>query len=172
MASQQVIMGHWPSEELPASHHPLSVTFPPSISYLHYLHSSISYLHYQSPKVAQDTAPVSPMSPVVSLMACLISRPLVTLSTLFRHSGSRCRSMPNLAHQVMWNRFVNVRGRNILCDLHNEHLNKLLKRIITNIGASLTEKLPIEKQVVWREDGTILVRQYDWANYSTKLSTT
>lgn len=32
---------------------------------------------------------------------------------------------PNLAHQVMWHRFVNVRGglgRNIPCDLHNEHV--------------------------------------------------
>ena len=37
---------------------------------------------------------------------------------------------PNLAHQVMWNRFVNTRGglgRNIPGDLHNEHVNKLLK---------------------------------------------
>lgn len=50
---------------------------------------------------------------------------------------------PNLAHQVMWNRFVNVRGglgRNIPCDLHNEHVNKLLKHIIVNMGPNLTEK--------------------------------
>lgn len=49
---------------------------------------------------------------------------------------------PNLAHQVMWNRFINVRGglgRNIPCDLHNEHINKLLKNIITNMGSNLTE---------------------------------
>ena len=49
---------------------------------------------------------------------------------------------PNLAHQVMWNRFVNVRGglgRNIPCDLHNEHVNKLLKHIIVNMGPNLTE---------------------------------
>ena len=46
---------------------------------------------------------------------------------------------PNLAHQVMWNRFVNVRGglgRNIPCDLYYEHVNKLLKHII---GPNLTE---------------------------------
>lgn len=50
---------------------------------------------------------------------------------------------PNLAHQVMWNRFVNVRGgigRNIPCDLYNEHVNKLLKHIIRNMGPNLTEK--------------------------------
>lgn len=50
---------------------------------------------------------------------------------------------PNLAHQVTWNRFVNIRGglgKNIPCDLHNEHVNKLLKQIITNMGSNLTEK--------------------------------
>ena len=30
-------------------------------------------------------------------------------------------------------------GRNIPCDLHNEHTNKLLKNIITNMGSNLTE---------------------------------
>ena len=50
---------------------------------------------------------------------------------------------PNLAHQVIWNRFVNVKGglgRNIPCDLHNEHVNKLLKQIVVNMGSNLTEK--------------------------------
>ena len=48
---------------------------------------------------------------------------------------------PNLAHQVMWNRFVNTRGglgRNIPGDLHNEHVNKLMKHIIVNMGPNLT----------------------------------
>ena len=48
----------------------------------------------------------------------------------------------NLAHQVTWNRFVNVRGgagNNIPCDLFNEHVNKLLKHIIRNMGSNLTE---------------------------------
>ena len=31
-------------------------------------------------------------------------------------------------------------GRNIPCDLHNEHVNKLLKGVIVNMGANLTEK--------------------------------
>ena len=50
---------------------------------------------------------------------------------------------PNLAHEVKWNRFVNIRGgigRNIPCDLHNEHVNKLLKHVISNMGSNLTEK--------------------------------
>ena len=49
---------------------------------------------------------------------------------------------PNLAHQVTWHRFVNSKGgagRNIPCDLHNEHVNKHLKSIIRNMGSNLTE---------------------------------
>lgn len=49
---------------------------------------------------------------------------------------------PNLAHQVQWNRSVNTRGglgHNIPCDLHNEHVNKLVKRFIQNMGPNLTE---------------------------------
>ena len=51
-------------------------------------------------------------------------------------------SSPNLAHQITWNRFVNVKGgagNNIPCDLFNEHVNKQLKYIICNMGSSLTE---------------------------------
>ena len=36
---------------------------------------------------------------------------------------------PRQAHQVVWSRFVNVHGlpgHNIPCDLHMEHLNRLL----------------------------------------------
>lgn len=49
---------------------------------------------------------------------------------------------PNLAHQVTWNRFVNVRGgagNNIPCDLYNEHVNKELKKLIQNMGSNVTE---------------------------------
>lgn len=34
---------------------------------------------------------------------------------------------PNLTHQVKWNRFINTKGgpgRNIPCDLYNEHMNQ------------------------------------------------
>lgn len=50
---------------------------------------------------------------------------------------------PQLAHQVLWDRFVNVRGgagKNIPCDLYNEHIVNLIKTIITNMGPNLTEK--------------------------------
>ena len=48
-----------------------------------------------------------------------------------------------LAHQLKWNRFVNTHGglgRNIPCDLHNEHVNKLIKEIISNMGANRKEE--------------------------------
>jgi hypothetical protein len=49
---------------------------------------------------------------------------------------------PQLAHQILWDRFVNTRGgmgNNIPCDLYNEHMNKLLKHIIVTMGSNLTE---------------------------------
>ena len=49
---------------------------------------------------------------------------------------------PNGAHQVMWHRFVNSKGgmgNNIPCDLYNEHINRLVKYIIQNMGPNLTE---------------------------------
>ena len=50
---------------------------------------------------------------------------------------------PNLAHQVKWHRFVNTHGglgRNVPCDLHNEHVNRLIKSMIANMGSNLTEE--------------------------------
>ena len=47
-----------------------------------------------------------------------------------------------LAHQVMWHRFVNTKGgmgKTIPCDLYNEHVNRLIKHIIRNMGSNLTE---------------------------------
>lgn len=49
---------------------------------------------------------------------------------------------PNLSHQVKWHRFVNTRGglgRNVPCDLHNEHMNKLIKDIIIHMGSNISE---------------------------------
>ena len=49
---------------------------------------------------------------------------------------------PQLAHQVLWDRFVNIKGgegNNIPCDLYNEHINKLVKKIISGMGPNLTE---------------------------------
>ena len=50
---------------------------------------------------------------------------------------------PQLAHQVLWDRFVNTRGglgNNIQMDLYNEHIVRLVKKIIRCMGANLTEK--------------------------------
>ena len=50
---------------------------------------------------------------------------------------------PNLAEQVKWCRFINVHGQpggNISCDLHMEHLNRVIKTAIEGLGANKTEK--------------------------------
>lgn len=47
-----------------------------------------------------------------------------------------------VAYHLKWGRFINThggQGRSISCDLHNEHLNKLFKDIVHNLGANLTE---------------------------------
>ena len=49
---------------------------------------------------------------------------------------------PDLVHQLTWGRFVNTHGgpgMNIPCDLHNEHVNKLFKEVVSNMGANFTE---------------------------------
>ena len=49
---------------------------------------------------------------------------------------------PQLAHHILWDRFVNTRGglgNNIPCDLHNEHVNKRIKHITEKMGPNLTE---------------------------------
>ena len=65
-----------------------------------------------------------------------------SLEALKLQIHSRITCSPNLAHQIIWNRFVNMRGgagNNIPCDLFNEHINKQLKCIISNMGSNLTE---------------------------------
>ena len=46
--------------------------------------------------------------------SCNIIRQVGELNTLWRHCDFRCRPIshyhPNIAHQVIWNRFVNVKG--------------------------------------------------------------
>ncbi len=49
----------------------------------------------------------------------------------------------NLAEQLKWSRFVNVRGlpgHNISCDLHMEHFNRLVKVSMEGLGANKSEK--------------------------------
>ena len=43
--------------------------------------------------------------------------------------------------QLMWGRCINTQGypgKNIPCDLHMEHLNRRLKRVIRGMGANVT----------------------------------
>ena len=50
---------------------------------------------------------------------------------------------PRQAQQLIWDRFVNTHGRpgqNIPCDLHLEHLNRLVKVAIRSEGSNQTEK--------------------------------
>ena len=50
---------------------------------------------------------------------------------------------PQLAHQVLWDRFVNTRGglgRNIQNYLYSEHIVELIKNKITCMGVNLTEE--------------------------------
>ena len=49
---------------------------------------------------------------------------------------------PPLVHQLTWGRFVNTHGgpgRNIPCDLFNEHVNKAFKSVVETMGANFTE---------------------------------
>ena len=66
-----------------------------------------------------------------------------TLSKLRLQFQVKCVLSPQLAHEIMWHRFVNTRGglgRNIPCDLYNEHINKLIKQVIVNMGPNLTKE--------------------------------
>ena len=50
---------------------------------------------------------------------------------------------PHLVSQITWDRFVNTHGgsgRNIPCDLHNEHINCLFKEIVGNMGSNFTQE--------------------------------
>ena len=65
-----------------------------------------------------------------------------SLEALKLQIDSGITSSPNLAHQIIHHRFVNLRGglgNNLPCDLYNEFVNKLLKQIIRNMGSNLTE---------------------------------
>jgi len=50
---------------------------------------------------------------------------------------------PDLVNQLTWGRFINTHGgagHNIPCDLHNEHVNRHFKDVITNMGANFTQQ--------------------------------
>ena len=62
------------------------------------------------------------------------------LNMLFQHSYALS---PRLSAQLLWSRCVHLHGRqgkNIPADLHMEHLNRLVKDAVKNLGANKTEK--------------------------------
>ena len=51
--------------------------------------------------------------------------------------------LPRLVHQLTWGRFVNAqggKGKNIPCDLHNEHVNRVFKEVVANMGSNFTQE--------------------------------
>ena len=50
---------------------------------------------------------------------------------------------PRQSQQLLWSRSVNIhgqQGRNVSCDLHMEHLNRVCKEAIKGVGANKTSK--------------------------------
>ena len=53
---------------------------------------------------------------------------------------------PCLSHQLQWSRFINThgkQGKNIPCDLHMEHLNRIVKTGVRGLGANKAENAMI-----------------------------
>ena len=73
---------------------------------------------------------------------------------------------PRLSHQLVWSRFVNTSGKeghNIPCDLHMEHLNRVLKDSIKHLGANKT-KNAIIRVGKYIDKVDELLRNYDQDN--------
>ena len=73
---------------------------------------------------------------------------------------------PQQAEQLMWSRFINtagIKGRNIPVDLHQEHLNRVIKTIISGMGANKTKQAIVHCS---KALGTIdeVIQQYDKIN--------
>ena len=65
-----------------------------------------------------------------------------SLAAFNLHVQTHALLSPNGAHQVTWQRFINANGgigKNIPCDLFNEHVNKQVKHIIQNMGPNLID---------------------------------
>lgn len=55
---------------------------------------------------------------------------------------------PNQAAQLKWSRFINVHGlpgHNISCDLHMEHLNRLIKTAMEGLGSNKKQKKAMKR---------------------------
>lgn len=73
---------------------------------------------------------------------------------------------PRMAHQLKWSRTVNTHGRagkNISCDLHMEHLNRLCKASLSGLGSNLTDNSVIR---VGKSIGRLIpiMQQFDVVN--------
>ena len=85
------------------------------------------------------------------------------LNMLFQQSYALS---PRLSAEFLWSRFINVHGcpgKNIPADLHMEHLNRLVKEAIRNLGANKTENTITR---IGRAIGTIapVLQQFDQEN--------
>lgn len=74
---------------------------------------------------------------------------------------------PRLSNQLIWGRFLNLRGlpgRNIPLDLHMEHLNRMAKDAMRNLGSNKTRMASISR--VGRALGTLapVLDQFDTDN--------
>ena len=74
---------------------------------------------------------------------------------------------PRLSNQLIWGRFLNLRGlpgRNIPLDLHMEHLNRMAKDAMRNLGSNKTRIASISR--VGRALGTLapVLDQFDTEN--------
>lgn len=79
---------------------------------------------------------------------------------------------PRQAHQLKWSRFVNTHGlpgHNIECDLHMEHLNRLCKTAIRDMGANKTQKAIIRASKALSKTSAI-VHNFDDTTNTTAIS--
>ena len=79
---------------------------------------------------------------------------------------------PRLSAELLWSRFINVHGRpgeNIPADLHMEHLNRLVKEAIKNLGSNKTEHAIMR---IGRAIGTLapVLQQFDQENQVRSVS--
>lgn len=81
---------------------------------------------------------------------------------------------PRIAAQLKWSRVVNTKGKkghNVAADLHMEHLNKVLKGCIANLGANISEETIIQ---CWKSLSGLMdvCKQFDTENDVKPSSTT
>ena len=72
--------------------------------------------------------------------SCLTLFVMGTPSMLCRHSAFNSKWQHICLHIWLITLCGTGIGCNIPCDLHNEHVNKLIKEIVGNMGSNLTEE--------------------------------